>query len=202
MLEVSKLTVFRTSETKTKTNQMKNNIIAAVKSSLLCRVYGFLVKSNDRNNIDIKSDKKRSFKYILCPIHLTITDKSIEYRQRNWFLIGTERRTFHFQNITGIDIDKRLIGSDIAIFVAGNADILLSGFSKRNAEKIYTESNKYIHENTQRSLTDVMTEKIVGALGKNQSHSVADELTKLKGLLDTGAITNVEYDRQKQKLLY
>ncbi len=41
--------------------------------------------------------------------------------------------------------------------------------------------------------TDSVTQATAG--------SVADEIKKLKGLLDSGAITKEEYDAQKKKLL-
>ena len=181
---------------------MKNNSSIIIKSSLLCRIYSYLIKENDRDNIDVSSDRKRSFWYILCGITITITDKFIEYKQRNWYLIGYEKRTFHFQNISGIDIDKRLIGAEIAIFTTGSSDIMISGFSKKNADKIYAESSKFIHANSQRNLTDTMADKIVGALNKNSNQvSVTDELVKLKGLLDSGVVTQDEFNIHKERLL-
>lgn len=61
-----------------------------------------------------------------------------------------------------------------------------------------------IHSTSQKGVTEQLADAIKIAVNTNQSGgsmSVADELKKLKDLLDQGIITQEEFDAQKRKLM-
>lgn len=138
------------------------------------------------------------------PNILIITEHSLEYRKRNWHLISEDSQTFHFQNIVGVDVDKHIFGATLSIATSGNPKIQVFGWSKRMANEIKHECIKNISRNTQRGTTEVLAQSIASAMksdGTTGAYSVADEIRKLKDLLDEGAITQSEFDSLKQKLL-
>lgn len=122
------------------------------------------------------------------PDIITIDANTVEYKRRNWYLISTDTQTYHFQNIIGVDIDKGFLGADIAIKTTGSAKITAVGFSKRKAEKIKQLCKKHIAAHSNKGIAE-------------RQRSVADELKKLKELLDSGVITQKEFDLQKDKLI-
>lgn len=138
------------------------------------------------------------------PNVLNIDDKHIEYRRRNWYLISVDSENLHFQNVTGITVDKHLFGSTLLIKSTGNDPIKVHGFSKKKANKIKEICSKHISANTQRGTNEAMADTIAKAVGTAQGGgqlSVADELKKLKELVDSGVITQDEFDKQKKKLM-
>ncbi len=133
-----------------------------------------------------------------------ITSDFLEHRKREWYLISVDHRKFHFQNIVGIDVNKNLFGADITIISTGNNDIKIKGFSKSTANIISTLATEHIARNTQRGTTDAMADAISKAINKTNAPSqlsIADELKKLKDLLDQGIINQEDFDEQKTKLL-
>lgn len=138
------------------------------------------------------------------PNIIIITPHTIEYRRRNWYLISSDSQSFHFQNVIGITIDKHLIGASLIIQTSGNAVITISGFTKRTANRIKELCHRYISANTQRGTTESLANAIGQAINLHKNNipfSVADELTKLKTLLDRKILTQEEFDAQKKKLL-
>ena len=133
-----------------------------------------------------------------------ITNDFLEHRKRNWYLVSVDHRKFHFQNIVGIDVNKNLFGADITIISTGSNDIKIRGFSKSTASTISTLASENIARNTQRGTTDAMADAISKAINKTNAPSqlsVADELKKLKELLDQGIINQEDFDQQKAQLL-
>src|SRR5690606_16663218 len=124
------------------------------------------------------------------PNVLVITDEHIEFRRKNWHLVSEDTETLHFKNITGVTVDSHLFGSTITIKSTGNDPIHVQGFWKKEANEIKALCAKHINAYNHRP-------------GGHNSpgFSVADELTKLKSLLDQGIITAEEFEKQKQKLL-
>jgi hypothetical protein len=135
------------------------------------------------------------------------------YKRRNWYLISVDATKIHFQSIIGIDIDKHLFGASLRFITTGR-DIVVHGFSKKNANEIEKYCSQFIHSNTRKGTTEVLkktivttsetsTQAIVSAVdgSKKPGVSVADELKKMKELLDSGVITQAEYDNQKARLL-
>jgi len=138
------------------------------------------------------------------PNVLIIDDNSIEYRRRNWYLISVDTENLHFQNVTGISVNKHLFGASIKIKSTGNDPIIVHGFWKKKANAIKDICSKHISINTQKGTADAMADaisKAVGQSGGSGGVSVADELIKLKELVDSGVISLDEFDAQKKKLL-
>jgi len=138
------------------------------------------------------------------PNILNIDDKHIEYRRRNWHLISVDTENLHFQNVTGVSVDKHLFGASIKIKSTGNDPIIVHGFWKKKANAIKDLCSKHISVNTQRGTTEAMADaitKAVGQVGGSVGVSVADELKKMKDLLDSEVISQDEFDEQKKKLM-
>jgi hypothetical protein len=125
------------------------------------------------------------------PNILVIDEEKIEFRRKNWHMVSEDTESLHFKNITGITVDSHLFGSTITIKSTGNDPIHVHGFWKKEANEIKAICAKYINAYNQRS-----------SPGNSPStFSVADELTKLKSLLDQGVISSEEFEQQKRKLL-
>jgi hypothetical protein len=138
------------------------------------------------------------------PNVITIDDNHIEYRRRNWYLISIDTENLHFQNITGVSVDKHLFGSTLKVKSTGNDSIFIHGFWKKKANKIKDICSKQISANTSKGTAETMADAISKAVGQASGSgtvSVADELNKLKGLLDNGVLTQNEFDEQKKKLM-
>lgn len=139
------------------------------------------------------------------PNVLNIDDNHIEYRRRNWYLISVDTENLHFQNVTGVTVDKHLFGSTLKIKSTGNDPIIVHGFWKKKANEIKDICSKHISANTQRGTTEAMADAISKAVGQanagSNNVSVADELKKMKELLDSGVLSQEEFDEQKKKLM-
>lgn len=76
-----------------------------------------------------------------------------------------------------------------------------------NSENSFTFDNAYLDNATAKQVVDFVRGKMRAARQGTpsaqvvQQQSAAEELTKLKGLLDAGVITQEEFDAQKKKLL-
>ncbi len=136
------------------------------------------------------------------PDQLKVDDHVIEHSRRNWYLISVDKQVYHFQNIIGVDVNKALFGATVTIQTTGSGKVEIKGFSKSAANKIVEHCRKFITKHSHRSSTESLTEAITAVLGNNKGTvSVADELKKLKDLLDNGVINQQEFDLQKQKLI-
>jgi hypothetical protein len=138
----------------------------------------------------------------LTPDRITVTEQTIQHKRRNWYLISCDTQTYHFQNIIGVDVDKGIFGANIVIRTTGNGVIYACGFSKRKSNEIVGLCSQFIAQHTQRNLADQLRNSISSAPNNNPSnYSLADELKKLKQLLEEGIITQTEFENQKNKLL-
>lgn len=139
------------------------------------------------------------------PNVLTIDDNHIEFRRRNWYLISVDTENLHFQNVTGVSVDKHLFGATLKIKSTGNDSIYIHGFWKKKANEIKDICSKQISANTQKGTAEAMADaisKAVGQAGGGAGNvSVADELKKMKELLDSGVLSQEEFDEQKRKLM-
>ncbi len=138
------------------------------------------------------------------PNFLMIENNHIEFRRRNWHLISVDTENLHFQNVTGMTVDKHLFGASLIIKSTGNDSIYIHGFWKKSANEIKEMCSLQISANTQKGSTEALAEAISKAVGGTNTRgqvSVADELKKLKDLLDVGVLTQDEFDGQKRKLM-
>ena len=101
-------------------------------------------------------------------------------------LFKGETKQFDFNHIASVEIDTPLIGfSTISIF-AGGTQMAATGCTKDEVKQI-----KAAIENGKMNLKKDNT----------SSTSVADELKKLKDLVDAGVLTSSEFEQHKNKLL-
>lgn len=138
------------------------------------------------------------------PNVISIDNDHIEYKRRNWYLISVDSETLHFQNITGISVDKHLFGATLRIKSTGNDSIFIHGFWKKKANEIKAICFEQIAANTQKGTTEMMAGAISSAVGHSNETayaSVADELLKLKSLFDRGVLSQDEFEKLKKRLI-
>lgn len=73
---------------------------------------------------------------ILSPERIVVTDSQVIYKKRNKYLIGTDESSIPFSRISSVEIDRKLIDSDIIIYSTGNQTIIAGDFSIADAKKI------------------------------------------------------------------
>jgi hypothetical protein len=136
------------------------------------------------------------------PNVLIIDDEHIEFRRKNWHLISEDTETLHFKNITGITLDSHLFGTTITIKSTGNDPIQVEGFWKKEANEIKKLCASKIAAYDKKNSSDAMAGSFAKAMEGNRSnYSIADELSKLKSLLDQGVLTREEFEDQKRRIL-
>lgn len=82
---------------------------------------------------------------ILAPEKLIITDTAVVYRKRNRYLIGVNESSIPFNRISSVEIDRKLIDSDIIIHSTGNQKIVAQDFSIAAAKEIKAEIERRIN---------------------------------------------------------
>lgn len=73
---------------------------------------------------------------ILSPDRIVVTDSQVIYKKRNKYLIGTDESSIPFSRISSVEIDRKLIDSDIIIYSTGNQTIIAGDFSIADAKEI------------------------------------------------------------------
>jgi uncharacterized membrane protein YvbJ len=73
---------------------------------------------------------------ILSPDRIVVTDSQVIYKKRNKYLIGIDESSIPFSKISSVEIDRKLIDSDIIIYSTGNQTIIAGDFSIADAKKI------------------------------------------------------------------
>lgn len=133
------------------------------------------------------------------PNLLNIDENRVEFERRNWHMISIDTETLDFQNITGITVDKHIFGATLNFKSTGSDPIIVHGFGKKDADKIRQLCMANVMANTQRRTSHAMSDALKNSRGTQLS--VADELQKLKNLVDAGILTQTEFEEQKSKLL-
>ena len=118
------------------------------------------------------------------------------------FFSGKSRHIV-YQQIEGVNIDTPMIGYSTITFVVGGEEIVGHGFTKSEAQEIKEICSERIAATSPRNQTEQIANAIAAGANtsKNTVISVADELKKLKQLLDDGILTQEEFNAQKAKLL-
>ncbi|WP_333601490.1 SHOCT domain-containing protein [Flavobacterium sp.] len=113
-------------------------------------------------------------------------------------LFSGETKQFDFNHIASVEIDTPLIGfSSITIF-AGGTMMAANGFTKAEVKQI----KEGIEKGKLAAKAAVQNESTpTHGSSSNASVSLADELKKLKELVDAGVITPEEFEQQKRKML-
>jgi Short C-terminal domain len=113
-------------------------------------------------------------------------------------LFSGETKQFDFNHIASVEIDTPLIGYSTITIFAGGTKMSAHGFTKAEAKEI----KKGIEEGKLDSKKSRNRETFSKShLTGSEHSSVADELRKMKELLDGGVITQREFDSQKEKIL-
>lgn len=135
---------------------------------------------------------------ILFPAEIHIEENEIMLKIPGFF--SGKSRHIVYQQIEGVNIDTPMIGFSTITFVVGGEKIVGHGFTKDEVEEIKQICSSKILANSSRSQMELL-----GALSTTSKNtgqtSVADELKKLKELLDGGILTQDEFNQQKVKLL-
>ncbi len=119
-------------------------------------------------------------------------------------LFSGKSRHIVYQQIEGVNIDTPMIGYSTITFVVGGEKLIGHGFAKSEVEDIKQICSEKILANSPRSQTELIANAISTAAGNPKNTvqiSIADELKKMKELLDAGIITQQEFDKLKAKLL-
>jgi hypothetical protein len=112
-------------------------------------------------------------------------------------LFSGETKQFDYHHIASVEIDTPLVGfSSITIF-AGGTMMAANGFTKAEVKQIKEE----IERGKLNARSAVQSEPVVVHAPSASSSSLADELKKLKDLVDAGVITSEEFEQQKKKML-
>ncbi|WP_264521878.1 SHOCT domain-containing protein [Flavobacterium sp. N1994] len=113
-------------------------------------------------------------------------------------LFSGETKHFDYDHIASVEIDTPLIGfSSITIF-AGGTMMAANGFTKAEVKQI-----KEGIEKGKMEIKSAMQNEPnhTHASSTTSNISIADELKKLKDLVDDGVITSEEFEQQKRKIL-
>jgi hypothetical protein len=132
-------------------------------------------------------------------IHIEETEITLKFPG----LFSGKTRHIVYQQIEGVNIDTPMIGFSTITFVVGGEKLVGHGFSKAEVKEIKEICSQKISASSPRSQTELIANAISSAGGNknNGQVSIADELKKLKELLDGGIITQQEFDIQKTKVL-
>ena len=138
----------------------------------------------------------------LFPAEIHIEETEIMLKFPGFF--SGKSRHIVYQQIEGVNIDTPMIGYSTITFVVGGEEIIGHGFTKKEVTEIKEICSEKILASSPRSQTELIANAISSALESNQNTaqiSIADELKKLKELLDINVLTQSEFDEQKAKLL-
>lgn len=138
----------------------------------------------------------------LFPAEIHIEDNEIMLKIPGFF--SGKSRHIVYQQIEGVNIDTPMIGYSTITFVVGGEKIVAHGFTESEAQEIKQICSTKISAFSARSQSDIVTSAISEAIGNVKTTgqiSIADELKKLKELLDLGVLTQTEFNEQKHKLL-
>ena len=138
----------------------------------------------------------------LFPAEIHIEENEIMLKLPGFF--SNKSRHLIYTQIEGVNIDTPMIGYSTITFVVGGEKLVGHGFTKSEAKEIKEICSEKMVAHTPLSQTQLIADAISAAAGVSNTggqFSVSEELKKLKDLLDSGIITQEEFDAQKVKLL-
>lgn len=121
---------------------------------------------------------------------VVVTDQRLIFVNRG-MIFGTDFREIPFSNINGVSYSKKLVLANVSIDNGANTT-LIKNVNKGTAPIFVDTLKKAINNAEQRKNASVAS---------TPAASVADELLKLKSLLDAGVLTQEEFDGQKAKII-
>ena len=138
----------------------------------------------------------------LFPAEIHILETEIMLKIPGFF--SGKSRHIVYQQIEGVNIDTPMIGYSTITFEVGGEEIVGHGFTKSEAQEIKQICSERILATSPRNQTEQIANAIsAGATAQKNTVqiSVADELIKLKQLVNEGILTEDEFNAQKAKLL-
>jgi hypothetical protein len=107
-----------------------------------CPQCGQELKNSDRNP-PLNSSEMLSFSSrfllggnVIRPDKLIVTDKNVVYEKRNKNLIGIDKTILPISQIASVEIDRKLISSNILIYSKGKQIVTVENFTIGDAKKI------------------------------------------------------------------
>jgi hypothetical protein len=113
-------------------------------------------------------------------------------------LFSGETKHFDYEHIASVEIDTPLVGFSSITLFAGGTMMAANGFTKAEVKQIKEGIEKgkmQVKSTLQNDPNPVHTNS------SSSTISIADELKKLKDLVDNGVITSEEFEQQKRKIL-
>ncbi|MCL2212482.1 MAG: DUF4429 domain-containing protein [Oscillospiraceae bacterium] len=114
-------------------------------------------------------------------------------------------KSININSITAVQIKepRRVVGYIQFTLPGGIEDTggALSAMSDENSIPLYTVKEFESAKKIKQYIENILSNQITSGLQPQPTHSVADELAKLKVLLDDGVINQAEFDHKKKKLL-
>ena len=124
---------------------------------------------------------------LFFPISIIISEREVTLKLPSFF--SGKSRSIVYQQIEGVNRDTPMLGFSTITFIVGGESLVAHGFTKATAGAI----------------RQICSDKIAVTMAQNQrgaqKTSVADELMKLKNLVDSSVINQAEFEEQKTKLL-
>jgi hypothetical protein len=132
----------------------------------------------------------------LFPAEIHLEPSGITVKIPGFF--SGESKHFDFQHIASVDIENPLMGYSTITIYAGGTQMSAHGFTKAEVKEVKEsiEIGKLAFQNSSNKETNTIIHTNSGGC-----ISIADELKKMKDLLDSGVITQHEFDAHKEKLL-
>ena len=136
----------------------------------------------------MKEFKQSMWVKVFFPQSIIVEDKCI--RIKNPKLFAGSEEVMAYEKITSIVVDFPMIGFSSIKFDLGYDQRICTGYYKDEIIEIRDTVHK-LSEEFKSKFHNTQTSHL----------SVADEILKLKKLLDTGVLTQEEFNRQKSKLI-
>jgi len=139
----------------------------------------------------------------LFPAEIHVEEREIMLKFPGFF--SGKSKHIVYQQIEGVNIDTPMIGYSTITFVVGGEKIVGHGFTKSEAQEIKQICSERISANSPKSQSELISNAISSAVGSSGNYgqvSIADEIIKLKELLDSGVINQSEFDELKTKLIH